>query len=107
MTKIYWYLFLQDKYANGYTVTVVLQSGQSSHLVEDYILTNIAGTSLRYAGYQNLVFDLKITCSDLADVYKVLEDIPAHLCVLDYTVNQNSLDNVRMIFHFYSCNPCQ
>jgi hypothetical protein len=86
---------LQDKYANGYTVTVVLESEQAGQSVEDYILSNMSGSKLRYKGHRNLVFDLKITCSDLADVYKVLEDIPAYLSVADYTVNQNSLDNVR------------
>ncbi|XP_053380428.1 ATP-binding cassette sub-family A member 2-like isoform X1 [Mercenaria mercenaria] len=89
---------LKDKYGDGYTLTVVLDSGQNTQPVQNYILTNITDSKLKYKGHRNLVFDMKISCSDLADIYKMLEDMPGHVGVVDYSVNQNSLDNVFINF---------
>lgn len=89
-------LIKQDKYGNGYTLSLILQSSHYISVVKEYIENYISGAKLKYRGHRSLVFDLKILCSELADVYKIMEDMPGHLDVADYSLNQNTLDNVSV-----------
>ncbi|KAL4218636.1 ATP-binding cassette sub- A member 2 [Mactra antiquata] len=89
---------LKDKFGNGYTLTLTLRSSNTVTTVREYIENTIPTCKLKYRGHQSLVYDIKILCTELADIYKSMEDIPGHLEVMDYSLNQNTLDNVFINF---------
>lgn len=89
---------LKEKYGDGYTLTIVLASEQHAQTVLEFISSNLVSTRVKYRSQRTLVFDMKISFNQLEEVFETLENLPAHFGVVDYSLSQNTLDNVFVNF---------
>lgn len=89
---------LKNKYGDGYTISVTLKSLDKSNSVQQYVEQNIYGCVLCDKRYRTLTFEVKSLDKGLAYLFKVLEDLLLSQDVEDYSVSQNTLDNVFINF---------
>ena len=88
---------LRDKYGSGYTIKLVIDSERSIDAVVKHLYNHLARAQLKYRGNRNLVYEMKIESDTLAEVFGTMESIPKYLGVRDYSINQNTLDNVSTL----------
>lgn len=89
---------LKNKYGDGYTISVVLKSIDKSNSVQQYFEQNIQGCVLCDIRYRTLTFEVKDLHEGLAHLFKVSENLLRSQDIEDYSVSQNTLDNVFINF---------
>ena len=90
---------LKHKYGHGYTISVILKSIDQSHSVQQYLRETIPGCKLCDTRYRTLTFEVKEIVEGLGAVFRALEGLVKRGSVEDYSVSQNTLDNVSNSFH--------
>ena len=85
---------LKHKYGHGYTISVILKSIDKTLSVHQYLRETIPGCTLCDTRYRTLTFEIKDLGEGLGAVFRVLEGLVMTGDVEDYSVSQNTLDNV-------------
>ena len=88
---------LKHKYGHGYTISVILKSIDKSHSVQQYLRETIPGCTLCDTRYRTLTFEVRDLGKGLGAVFRVLEGLVRTGDVEDYSVSQNTLDNVSCL----------
>ncbi|WAR31434.1 ABCA2-like protein [Mya arenaria] len=89
---------LKAQHGSGYSATVVVCSPNTLSAVRSHLEGSLRGASVGYQGSHALLVELPITCWELPEVLEALEKIPVTLGVVDYSINQNTLDKVFIKF---------
>ena len=88
---------LKHKYGDGYTISVILKSLDRSHSVQQYLGENIPGCTLCDTRYRTLTFEIKDLGEGLGALFRILEGLVRTGDAEDYSVSQNTLDNVSYL----------
>ena len=94
---------LKNTYGDGYTISVIMKSVSDSHLVQQFLQERLPGCVLAESRYKTLIFGVCQLSEGLAHVFKVLEEMKKNYDVDDYSVSQNTLDNVSRTCKIVLC----
>ena len=94
---------LKNTYGDGYTISVIMKSVGDSHLVEQFLQERMPGCVLSESRYKTLTFGVYQLSEGLAYVFKILEEMKKSYDVDDYSLSQNTLDNVSRMCKIVLC----
>lgn len=89
---------LKNKYGDGYTISVILKSTDKRYSVQQFFEQNVQGCTLCDTRYRTLTYEVTVLQENLAHLFKVLENLFKSEDIEDYSVSQNTLDNVFINF---------
>ena len=87
---------LKNKYGDGYTISVILKSTDKRYSVQQFFEQNVQGCTLCDTRYRTLTYEVTVLQENLAHLFKVLENLFKSEDIEDYSVSQNTLDNVSI-----------
>lgn len=86
---------LKNRFGDGYTISIRLKGPnyeRDVRRVKRFVLDKLAGAVLKEAHYNSVQFEMKSV--NLSLVFSVLEESLRDMNIIDYSVSQNTLDNV-------------
>ena len=89
---------LKNIYGEGYTISVITKSVNDCNSVQQFLEDKIPGVVLCDSRYKTLTFEVRDVPESLAHLFKILEELLRTYELEDYSVSQNTLDNVSIIF---------
>ena len=87
---------LKNTYGDGYTLFVIMKSVSDNNSVQEFLEQKIPTCVLSDSRYKTLTFEVREIPEGLAYLFKVLEEMQTSFHVDDYSVSQNTLDNVSI-----------
>ncbi|OPL20194.1 atp-binding 2 cassette sub-family a member, partial [Mytilus galloprovincialis] len=92
---------LKNRFGDGYTFSIRLKGPnyeRSKQMVENYIRRNLAEAVLKEHHFNMLQYGIGIDQVTVGDIFRKMEEIEKDLDIEDYSVSQNTLDNVFINF---------
>ena len=86
---------LKDKFGDGYTLTIRMTSEQHMTSLADHVTSEIPLCSFTGRSQRTMLFEVKVDQEHLADIYRIMGLVCQRYDVKDYSLSQNTLDNVR------------
>ncbi|CAD5121418.1 DgyrCDS9938 [Dimorphilus gyrociliatus] len=90
---------LKNRFGDGYTLIIRLKGPnyeRDVRRVKRFVLDKLAGAVLKEAHYNSVQFEMKSV--NLSLVFSVMEESLRDMNIIDYSVSQNTLDNVFINF---------
>ena len=87
---------LKNTYGDGYTISVIMKYVGDKDSVQVFLEQRIPTCVLSDSRYKTLTFEVREIPEGLAYLFKVLEEMQSSFHVDDYSVSQNTLDNVSI-----------
>ncbi|XP_041370956.1 ATP-binding cassette sub-family A member 2-like [Gigantopelta aegis] len=92
---------LKNKYGDGYTITIRVKGpnyDRDRRSIERFFTRNVPQAVLKEHHYNMMQYELTSNCLSLSAIFTTLEDAGQDLPIEDYSVSQNTLDNVFINF---------
>ncbi|CAC5402030.1 ABCA2 [Mytilus coruscus] len=92
---------LKNRFGDGYTFSIRLKGPnyeRSKQMVENYIRRNLADAVLKEHHFNMLQYGIGIDQVTVGDIFRKMEEIEKDMDIEDYSVSQNTLDNVFINF---------
>lgn len=92
---------LKNRFGDGYTFSIRLKGpnyDRSKQMVEKYIRRNLPEAVLKEHHYNMLQYGIGVEQVMVGDIFKTMEEMEKDLDIEDYSVSQNTLDNVFINF---------
>lgn len=93
---------LKTRFGDGYTISLRLKGpnyDSSQRQAQRFIQQHFPEAEIKECHYNLLQIELKCQNTALSYVFSKLEEAQTDLNIEDYSVSQNTLDNVSMVFN--------